>query len=263
VLLKLFSHREVWELPVLYEDQHLLALDKPAGLFTVADSEDPDRPNLLGLLHGGIADAKPWARERALSFLMNPYRLDPEASGIVLLAKSKGVLARLSDLFGSEQPSLSFMSLVKGSPSEGRFSVDAKLAPHPVRVGLMGVNAKLGKRARTDFEVIERFAGWTLLKCVPLTHRPHQVRVHLAHAGFPLAGDQAYGGKPLLLSRLKHGYHLKPKHTERPLIDSPCLHAEQLDLDHPATGNRLVINAPWPKDLMVAVKYLRRYAAIL
>jgi RluA family pseudouridine synthase len=263
VLLKLFSPRGAWELPILFEDDHLLVLDKPAGLLTAADSEDPDWPNLLGLLHNGIADAKPWAKERALSFLMNPYRLDSETSGIVLFAKSKGALARLSDLFGSEQPSLSFMSLVRGSPLDARFSVDAKLAPHPVRVGLMAVNATYGKRARTNFEVVERFAGWTLVKCVPLTYRPHQVRVHLAKAGLPLAGDQAYGGRPLLLSRLKHGYHLKPKHTERPLIDSPCLHAEQLDLDHPATGNRLIIKAPWPKDLIVAVKYLRRYAAIL
>ena len=263
MLLKLSSPgtHEFWELPILYEDEHLLALDKPAGLLTVADSGEPDRPNLLELLHKGIADGKSWVTDRALSYLMNAYRLDAEASGVLLLAKNKTVLTSLSDLFGSEHPGLSFVTLVKGSPSDSRFSVDAKLAPHPVTTELMRVNLQDGKRARSDFEVVERFSGWTLLKCVPLTHRRHQLRAHLAYAGFPAAGDRPYRGKSLLLSRLKPGYHLKPNHTERPLIGSPLFHADCLTLDHPVTHNRLVINAPWPKDLLVALKYLRKWAS--
>lgn len=263
MLLKLSSTgtAEFWELPILFEDEHLLALNKPAGLLTVQDSEDPARPNLLGLLHQAIAEAKPWVKDRAISFLMHAYPLDPEASGVLLLARTKPVLTSLADFFGAQRPSLSFITPVQGSPLEDRFSVDAKLAPHPARSGLVRVHARHGKRSHTEFDVIERFAGWTLLKCVPLTYRPHQIRVHAAYAGFPLAGDTAYGGKPLLLSRLKPGFHLKPHHTERPLISSPCVHAEQLALEPPAAGDRLVINAPWPKDLVVAVKYLRKYSA--
>jgi RluA family pseudouridine synthase len=263
VLLKLSSPGTggFWELPILFEDEHLLALNKPAGLLTVADSEDPARPNLVGLLHQAIVEAKPWAKERAISFLMQAYRLDPEASGVLLLARSKPMLTGLGDFFGAQRPSLSFITLVQGSPLKNRFSVEAKLAPHPARPGLARVHARHGKRSHTEFEVIESFAGWTLLKCAPLTHRPHQIRVHAAYAGFPLAGDPAYGGKLLLLSSLKPGFQLKPHHTERPLISSPCVHAEQLTLRHPATGGRLFINAPWPKDLEVAVKYLRKYSA--
>jgi RluA family pseudouridine synthase len=253
------STRQFWEIPILYEDDYLLALDKPVGLPSGLDTDDPNRPYLLGLLHKGIADGKAWATAKGISYLMNAHRLDPEVSGVLLLAKSKPVLTKLLDVFGSEQPNLWFVTLVQGTPPEDQFSVEAKLAPHPVQTGLMRVDAKHGKRARSRFEVIERFAGWTLLKGASLTSRPHQIRVHLRRAGLPIAGDEAYGGKPLRLSSLKPGYHLKPKHVERPLIGQACLHAEQLSLRHPVTGQPLVVNAPWPKELLVAVKYLRRY----
>ena len=84
--------------------------------------------------------------------------------------------------------------------------------------------------------------------------------MHLRQAGLPIVGDTLYGGSPLLLSRLKTDYQLKPGKTERPLIDRVALHAEELRLAHPVTGVEVVITAPWPKDLTVAVKYLRRYA---
>jgi hypothetical protein len=75
----------------------------------------------------------------------------------------------------------------------------------------------------------------------------------------PIVGDSFYGGSPLWLSRLKRDYRLKPDRTERPLIDGVALHAEQLSLPHPVGGAALTITAPWPKDLIVAAKYLRRY----
>ena len=118
-----------------------------------------------------------------------------------------------------------------------------------------------GKRSLTVFEVRERFSGFTLLQCEPLTNRPHQIRAHLRWARLPVVGDRAYGGRPLLLSSLKREYRLKPNQIERPLIARAALHAESLTLPHPVTGEALTITAPWPKDLTVAVKYLRRYAA--
>jgi len=108
--------------------------------------------------------------------------------------------------------------------------------------------------------VLERFRDRTLLQCEPLPGRTHQIRVHLRYAGFPLIGDALYGGKPLLLSHLKKDYRLKPKEIERPLMARVALHAEELSLPHPVSGKPLKITAPWPKDLVVAVKYLRRYA---
>jgi 23S rRNA-/tRNA-specific pseudouridylate synthase len=136
------------------------------------------------------------------------------------------------------------------------------LAPHPTKTGLVRVETKYGKRARTVFEVQEKFGSWTLLKAVPLTHRLHQIRVHLKRVGLTVAGDEAYGGQALRLSSLKPNYHLKPGHSERPLLDHACLHAERLAMVHPVTGESLNISTPWPKDLLVAIKYLRKYDAV-
>lgn len=253
--------REYWEIPVLFEDDHLLALDKPAGLLTSPDHGDPLRPNLMQLLHAAIAGAKPWARERGLKYLMNAHRLDFETSGVLLLAKNKPALVALANLFGSEKPGKKYVALVHGSPPEDKFETNAGLAPHPLKIGAQRVDLQNGRKSRTRFEVLERFSGYALLKCEPLPGRTHQVRVHLRHAGLPVVGDLLYGGKRLWLSRLKPDYRLKPGREERPLISRVALHAEELTLPHPVTGQTVVITAPWPKDLKVALKYLRQFAA--
>ena len=252
--------RPFWEIPVLFEDPYLLALDKPGGLLIAPDRYDPERPNLMQLLHAAIAGGKPWTRERGLDYLMNAHRLDFEMSGVLLLAKSRPVLVALATLFGSEKPLKKYVALVQGTPAQEKFEVDARLAPHPMKTGLMRVDPKNGKRARTVFKVLEKFSGWTLLRCAPLTERTHQIRVHLRHAALPIVGDELYGGKPLWLSRLKPAYRRKPGQEERPLISRVALHAEQLTLPHPVTGQTLTLAAPWPKDLKVAVKYLRQFA---
>jgi len=252
--------REFWEIPVLFEDEQLLALDKPAGLLTSPDRQDVKRPNLIGLLHDAVTAGKPWARERGLSYLMNSHRLDSDASGVLLLVKNKAVLVKLANLFGSERPFKKYIGLVQGSPSEDQFEIDARLAAHPLDPGFLRVDSRNGKKSRTRFAVLEKFSRWTLLQCEPLTNRPGQVRAHLRHAGLPLVGDERHGGKPLWLSRLKRGFRLKSGHEERPLISRAALHAERLDFAHPVTGAATTIAAPWPKDLRVAVKYLRQFA---
>ena len=254
--------REFWEIPVLFEDDHLLALDKPPLLLTSPDRHQPDQPSLMRLLHTGIALGKPWAQERCLGYLANAHRLDLEASGVLLLASTKPVLTALVNAFGSETPIRFCIALVQGVPKEDRFEVDAKIGPHPVRAGVMRIDPRHGKRSRTRFEVLERFTGYALVRCQPLTERTHQVRVHLRRAGHSMVGDHLYGGRPLLLSRLKPDYRLKPGHIERPLIARAALHVERLELPHPVTNAPLAITAPWPKELSVAVKYLRRYAGV-
>jgi RluA family pseudouridine synthase len=252
---------DFWEIPVLYEDEHLLALDKPSQLLIAPDRYDPARPNLMKLLHAGIERGAGWAKERGLTYLMNAHRLDFGTSGVILLAKNKAALVALAAQFGSEKPAKLYAALVRGVSGESAFSTDAKLMPHPMQLGVIKVDSKNGKRAQTDFQVKERFDGFLLLECRPLTGRTHQIRVHLKHLRLPLVGDDVYGGHPLFLSTLKMDYHLKPGKEERPLIARPALHAEQLTLAHPVTGAEVKVTAPWPKDLTVAVKYLRRYAA--
>lgn len=253
--------RQFWEIEVLFEDEHLLALNKPSHLLTSSDRCDAQRPNLITLLHHAIEHEAPWAKARSLGYLMNAHRLDADISGVLLLTKNKPALIALANLFGSEKPVKIYVALVHGAPRKNAFTVNARLASHPVEIGLMRVDEKQGKHSRTDFAVRERFSGYTLLQCRPVTARPHQIRVHLRHAGWPIVGDATYGGNPLLLSSLKPAYRLKPNQTERPLLASAALHAEELSFRHPVTNANVKIAAPWPKDLLVAVKYLRRYAS--
>ncbi len=252
--------RDFWKITVLYEDDHLLALEKPSGLLTSPDRYDPDRPNLMKLLHRDIERGAPWVRERRVDYLANAHRLDFETSGIILLAKSKPVLVALADQFGSEKPLKKYVTLVQGNPPEDQFTVDFKLAPHPVKVGLMRVDEKRGKKSRTDFEVLERYSRHALMLCLPATGRTHQIRVHLQRKHLPIVADSLYGGKPLLLSSLKPGFRLKPKQVENPLMSRVALHASELTVTHPVTGEPVTITCPWPKDFSVAVKYLRKYA---
>lgn len=253
--------KSFWEIEVLYEDAQLLAVNKPSQLLSSPDRYDPNRPNLMRLLHDGIANGAPWVKQRNLTYLANAHRLDFETTGVFLLAKDKPTLVALADQFGSEKPNKVYVALIRGTPEEETFEVDAKIAPHPIKLGLMRVDSRHGKKSRTQFSVREKFGGYTLLECRPLTGRTHQIRAHLQYVRLPILGDKLYGGPELLLSHLKSGdYRLKGGKTERPLISTLALHAEQLILPHPSTGETVMIQAPWPKDLSVAVKYLQRYS---
>jgi 23S rRNA pseudouridine1911/1915/1917 synthase len=253
---------EFWEIPIVFEDDHLLAVNKPSRLLVSPDRYDPDRPNLMKLLHRDIADHKPWAVQRGLTYLANVHRLDFETTGVLLLAKTKPALVTLANLFGSEKPLKTYTALVHGMPEKDEFEVDVPIGPHPRVLGLMAVSPKSGKKSKTRFTVVQKFRGYTLLKCHPLTGRTHQIRVHLRWMKLSIVGDEAYHGSPLLLSQLKSNYRLRHDREERPLIATVALHAEELSLPHPVSGEQITMTAPWPKDLTVAVKYLKRYAGL-
>jgi RluA family pseudouridine synthase len=252
--------REFWPIPVLWEDARLLALDKPGGLLTSPDRYDAKRPNLVTLLHRGIARGAAWAKERQLGYLANANRLDFETSGVILLAKDKPALIALANQFGVEQENKTYVALACGTSPQDAFTINAKLAADPARSGLMRVDPRQGRKATTHLEVAERFSGYTLLKCRPIMDRAHQIRAHLRHARLPIVGDTKYGGRRLLLSKLKPDYRFKPNVAERPLIECIALHLQQVTILQPLSGASQTITAPWPKDLMVALKYLRRYA---
>src|SRR4051794_23851206 len=151
----------------------------------------------MKLLHAGIERGTPWAKERSLTYLMNAHRLDFETSGVILLAKSKPILVKLANAFGSDKPAKKFGALVQGTPPTDEIASEAKLAPHPANPSIMRVDPKQGKKAMTLFSVRGRFDGWTWLECRPLTSRTHQIRAHLRLLRIPIVGDELYGGKPL------------------------------------------------------------------
>jgi RluA family pseudouridine synthase len=250
---------QFWPVPVVYEDSRLLAIDKPARLLTSPDRYDPDRPNLMKLLHAGVERGAEWAASRKLDYLANAHRLDFETTGVLLLAKDKPALIHLANQFGGAKPEKTYVALVPGNPEQDEFEVDLKLMQDPRLTGMMRWS-KDGKKAVTRFRVLERFRGVTLLSCHPETGRTHQIRVHLKFAGFPIYGDEFYGeGRRLFLSALKPSYRLKEGQEERPLTPSLALHAWKLGVAHPDDERRVEITAPWHDDLEVALKYLRKF----
>jgi RluA family pseudouridine synthase len=251
---------EFWEIPVLFEDSHLLALNKPAQLLVSPDRYDLKRPNLMELLHRGIERGAPWAKQRGLGYLMNAHRLDFGTSGVILLARDKPALVALAAQFAADEPRRIYAALVRGTTDTETFETDAKLGPHPLQMGVIRFDPKEGKRSRTAFVVRERFNGFLLLECRPWPDRPHQIRAHLKHLRLPLVGDEVYGGRPLFLSTLKSDYEPKRNQEERPLMGRSALHSEQVVIDHPVTGAKITLQAPWPKDLTASIKYLQRYA---
>lgn len=253
--------REFWEVPVVFEDDHLLAVDKPSGLLTSPDRHDLTRPSLISLLHAAIAEGKAWSLEHNRKYLANAHRLDAETSGILLLAKSKEVLVKLADMFGTHQSFKRYIALVNGAPVEDKFDVDTKIAPHPTRPGVMHTDKRFGKKARTRFEVLEKFRQHTLLRCEPVTNHSHQIRVHLRSSRLPIVGDALYHGAPLKLSRLKRRYTVKEGAVEKPLMGRVALHGDELNMPHPVTGEPLHIKAELPNDFAVALKYLRKYGS--
>lgn len=184
--------RGFWEIPVCFEDDSLLALDKPAGLPCAPDPAAGGLPSLTSMLHAGIAAHKTWAQQHRLSFLGLVRRLDTDASGIVLFAKSREVQASLADLFGTEKPIDHHLALVAGAPDAERFEVTAKIAADPLRPEWRCVDARNGKKSKTGFAVLEKFAGYTAVRCRPHTWREHQVRVHLQSVKLPVVGDSIY-----------------------------------------------------------------------
>ncbi|MBI5799499.1 MAG: RluA family pseudouridine synthase [Verrucomicrobia bacterium] len=254
--------QEHWDISIVHEDEHLLAVEKPARLAISPDQLDPQRPSLMRLLHDGIAQGATWAKQRGLAYLSNAHRLDFEATGVLLLAKTKPALVALANEFGANRQVINYVALTRGMPPQPEFTVDAKIGPQTRQLGLMRIDIQGGKKSTTQFKVIEQFRGFTLLHCHPLTDRAHQIRVHLRSVGLHTVGDVDYAGSPLFLSQLKSSYQAKWSEPERPLMGRAALHAELLEIKHPATGEPVVIKAEWPKDLRVTLKYLRMFSGL-
>ena len=235
--------------PILYEDDALIAFDKPSGLLSAPDRWDKALPCLTGLVHALLCGE-----------YENAHRLDRDASGVVLFAKTAGALRAVREQFDSQQVRKTYLALVWPAPRQARGEVDATLAPDPRRPGRMRVTRD-GKPSSTSYEVMDAFrGGWALVQAQPYTGRTHQVRVHLAHAGSPVVCDTFYGdGRGFFLSQIKRGY--KPgRDPERPLMGRLALHALALVLRHPFTGAELRMESPLPHDFDITLKYLRRFA---
>lgn len=232
-------------IPILFEDDALLAVSKPAG---VASAHDPARPeeNIVEMLAGHYSKLWP------------VHRLDRETSGVLLFARTAEAHAALNAAFEAREVAKVYNALVNGQPRWEERTVDAPLLPNGDRKHRTIVDAEDGKPSITHFKVLQRVTGVSLVEARPLTGRTHQVRVHLAVTGSPIACDALYGnGKPILLSAFKKSFR-QGSHDERPLLGRLGLHALSLTVRHPVTGESLFLEAPLAKDMGATLNQLSK-----
>lgn len=265
-------------IPVLYEDRHVVVVDKPAGLSSEPERWARSRASLAGALlelaleRGGGAPGQPQeAAPEAPTLSFRPrlvHRIDKGTTGAVVVAKDLETERRLRRAFDEGRVAKTYLAVVEGEHplADGESELIDRPIDHDARrSGRMRVVSRGGKPSRTRVAVERRFRGFSLLRCEPLTGRTHQIRVHLASEGFPLAVDPLYGRrKALALSEIKAGYRPKPGRLERPLIDRLSLHAWRLSF--PASGDpappgeerRVAVEAPVPADLERLLKQLAK-----
>lgn len=221
------------EYRIVHEDDGLLVVDKPAGMAVHGGS---------GVSFGVIEQLR---RQRPQArFLELAHRLDRETSGLLLIAKKRSALTALHDLFREGRIEKRYLALVKGRWREPLRHVKLALHKYLTEEGERRVSVSPeGKAAHSIVRLVARWENFSLVEVELKTGRTHQIRVHLAHLGFPLCGDDKYGDFALNKTLQKQG------------LGRMFLHAAKLALDHPGTGERLDLMAALPEDLIV---FLRR-----
>lgn len=217
---------------LLWADDDLLVVNKPAGLPTLVDGYHPEAPYLAGLLREAYAP------------LWVVHRLDRETSGVMVFARTAQAHRELNRQFEQHQAAKRYHALASGAPAWETKQCSLRLRPDGDRRHRTVIDPRRGKPAETELRVLERFPGMCLLEAAPRTGRTHQIRAHLAALQLPLLGDALYGGPD-------------PAETGLP-IARLALHAVQLSLLHPNSGLAQQFEAPYPPDFSACLAALRQ-----
>lgn len=243
------THAQPQDIPlnVLFADEHLLVIDKPAGLVVHPGAGNPDGTLVNALLNFDAALA-------SLPRAGIVHRLDKDTSGVMVVARSLPAHTRLVEMLSERDVHRQYLAIVVGALVSGG-TADAAIDRHPRDRIRMAVRED-GREAVTHYRLRERFRAHTALECRLETGRTHQIRVHMQHLKHPIVGDPLYGG-PLRL----------PKGAGDALIEAlrgfkrQALHAEVLAFEHPISGERLEVSAPVPEDMQRLMALLRSDAA--
>lgn len=211
---------------ILYKDEHIIVINKPAGIPVLPDGWEQDAPYLVKTLEEEFG--KVWVI----------HRLDKGTSGVIVFARDAESHRALNTQFENHEAQKTYHAIVEGNPKW-----DEKVTKFPLRANVgkkhrTAVDDKNGKPAETHFRVIKRYQDAALVEAKPMTGRTHQIRVHAYALGHPLLGDVLYSAK------------------ETWLITRPALHAQTLSLIHPMTKERMKFSAPHPADFEDALNNL-------
>jgi 23S rRNA pseudouridine1911/1915/1917 synthase len=231
---------------IIFEDDDLIALNKPTGLLSIPDREGKEI-SLKSLL------------QEKYENVFTVHRLDKDTSGLIVFAKNELMHRHLSMQFEERQTEKIYVGLVMGSPGNEKGSIDLPIAENMVTRGTMIINRR-GKQSLTDYEVVQNFGSYSWMQFRIHTGRTHQIRVHMKDIGHPIVCDELYGdGKPVLLSSLKSKFKLsKAELEERPLLNRLALHAYKLGFTK-MNGEKLELQADLHKDLKATLQQLTKW----
>lgn len=232
-------------LPIIFENDELVAINKPTGLLTIPDREQSEKSlkEMLIEKYGSI---------------FTVHRLDKDTSGLVIFAKNETAHKFLSKIFEDRKVEKYYLGIVIGDPENKTGLIDAPISEHPLHKGLMVVHRN-GKPSQTGYEVLESNKNFSLVSFQLHTGRTHQIRVHAKHIGHPLACDPLYGdGKPVMLSAIKKKFKLsKHDETERPMISRLALHSYKLSFED-MHGMPMNLEAEMPKEFRALMQQLKK-----
>jgi 23S rRNA pseudouridine1911/1915/1917 synthase len=232
-------------LSILYEDAHLIVVDKPAGLVVHPAPGNPDRTLVNALLAHCGATLLGIGGERRPGIV---HRLDKDTSGVLVAAKTEAAHHGLAEQFAAHTIERAYLAVVWGTPKPAAGSIEGAIGRNPRNRKRMAVVSRNGKAARTHYRTIRFFGAATLIECRLETGRTHQIRVHLASHGHPLVGDALYGRPPR---------HLKTTLPADVLgFSRQALHAGRLGFRHPITQEALLFEASPPPDFSFLLQSL-------
>lgn len=254
---------EAIDLEVLYEDDSLLAINKPPGMVV-----HPAKGHWNGTLASALAH-----HFKQLSDVGGPtrpgiiHRLDRDTSGVILVAKTNWVHLKLSEQFETRTISKQYFAIVVGNLELDRDFIRQPIGPHPYQRDKMAIRREHpdSRDAETFYEVCERFSGFCTVNVQPKTGRTHQIRVHLDYLGAPVLCDRLYAGHAQITSgeiRRRLALGLPPQADDDTIVlQRQALHARSIELSHPVSGKVLRIESPIPADLLKVCELLRQYRA--
>lgn len=225
-------------LDIVYEDDHLLVVNKPKGMVVHPAPGNPDGTLVNALLYhcrGQLSGVGGAIRPGIV------HRIDKDTSGLLVVAKDDLTHQGLSEQMAVHAIHRVYHAVVYGNIRQDAGTIEAPIGRDPRDRKRMAVTPGQGKRACTHWQVLERFGRFTLLACRLETGRTHQIRVHMAHIGHPLAGDPVYGPRSVIRE-----------------LQGQCLHAKELGFRHPVTGQELRFDSPLPAYFTTFLERLRK-----
>jgi len=248
-----------YTIEILHEDDDIIVVHKPAGLLSIPDHWDKEKSHLRGVLESYLSKK---INNNNAGEIFVVHRLDKDTSGIMIFAKNSESHKNLSMQFEQRTITKKYFAIVCGHPVPAEGVINERIGKKLKKGGKKFIDPRKGSPSQTDYKVVKEYRDYSLIEAIPHTGRMHQIRVHLAHIGCPLAVDTVYSDPEksgIEICDVKHRTKRKNDVEPKYIINRLTLHATQIDFLHPANSEKLSFSVPPPKDFSSLLKQLDKW----